>query len=538
MKTFNSKFDNHIFTHRNYNRSLLLFIIIISLLIRGFLAFFLELGNDEVYYWTYALYPDLSHFDHPPMIGLFIQLTTMNLLLDHEFFLRLSSVLLGGVNTWLIFLIGKKIHSELAGFYAAMLYSTSIYCFVIVGIFIMPDTPQVFFWLISLLLLIYILPDREISSRNQRLMLVAGVTIGLAMLSKYTSVFLWLVAGGYILLYNRNWLKKIELYASALISLMIFSPVIIWNFRHNFISFTFHGDRVSFLESGLRPDFFFTELFGQVLYNNPVNFVIIIITLIALFRKKLGFNPDFKRLLLLASLPLIGLFLFFALFRQTLPHWSGPGYLALILISGVYFAEKHKTNFVFIPKLIKISAVLLIAGLTLGVAEVKWGIIGQPPTDDPTRLGRHDVTLDMSGWKDFAARFGQLRAEDIFTGTMPDVAPIIVTRWFPGAHLDYYVARPAGQNLIAIGDLKSLHKFAWINRERPGFYPGANAYYITSSRDFKDPNQLLSQYFRIIEEPVVVPMYKQNRHVQNFFVYRLKDCIAHPPDILEEFGVE
>lgn len=516
----------------------LLLIILVSTFIRGFLAFFLELGNDEVYYWTYALYPDLSHFDHPPMIGLFIQLTTMNLLLDHEFFLRLSSVLLGGVNTWLIFLIGKKIHSELAGFYAAMLYITSIYCFVIVGIFIMPDTPQVFFWLISLLLLIYILPDREISSRNQRLMLVAGVTIGLAMLSKYTSVFLWLAAGGYILLYNRNWLKKIELYASALISLLIFSPVVIWNFRHNFISFTFHGDRVSFFESGLRPDFFFTELFGQMLYNNPINFVIIIIALIALFRKKLGFNPDFKRLLLLASSPLIGLFLFFALFRQTLPHWSGPGYLALIVISGVYFAEKHKTNFIFIPKLIKISAVLLIAGLTLGVAEVKWGIIGQPPTDDPTRLGRHDVTLDMSGWKDFAIKFGQLRDEDIFTGTMPDVAPIIVTRWFPGAHLDYYVARPAGQNLIAIGDLKSLHKFAWINRERPGFYPGANAYYISSSRDFKDPNQLLSQYFRIIEEPVVVPMYKQNRHVQNFFVYRLKDCIAHPPDILDEFGVE
>lgn len=46
-------------------------IIISSVLIRGFLAWYVELGNDEVYYWTYALYPDWSHFDHPPMVGFF-----------------------------------------------------------------------------------------------------------------------------------------------------------------------------------------------------------------------------------------------------------------------------------------------------------------------------------------------------------------------------------------------------------------------------------------------------------------------------------
>ena len=45
----------------------LIFLILISTLVRAFLAFALEFNNDEVYYWTYALYPDWSHFDHPPM---------------------------------------------------------------------------------------------------------------------------------------------------------------------------------------------------------------------------------------------------------------------------------------------------------------------------------------------------------------------------------------------------------------------------------------------------------------------------------------
>lgn len=513
-------------------------IIIISLLIRGFLAFFLELGNDEVYYWTYALYPDLSHFDHPPMIGLFIQFTTLNLLLDHEFFLRLSSVLLGGVNTWLIYLIGKKIKDSLAGLYAAILYNTSIYCFVIAGVFIMPDTPQVFFWLIGLLLLITLLPDRGISILNRRLMLIAGVAIGLAMLSKYTSVFLWLSAGLFIIFYNRNWLKTFELYAAAVISLLIFSPVIWWNIQHNFISFTFHSERVSLFEAGVRPDFFFTELFGQILYNNPVNFIIIIIALISLFKGRFHLTKDYQRILLFSSLPLIGLFLFFAHFRQTLPHWSGPGYLGLILIAGVYFAEKYKEQQSFFPKLIKISAGLLLIGLIVGLLEIKLGIFGQPPSDDPKQLGRYDLTLDMSGWKKFAEKFDQMRSADTANGKMSVIAPIIITRWFPGAHLDYYVASPTGQNLIAIGELKQLHKYAWINRERPNLYPMADAYYITNSRDFKDPNELLSKYFSIIEEPSVIPLFKGNRHVQNFFIYRLRDCNALPPDVLEEFGIE
>ncbi|HPR58670.1 MAG TPA: glycosyltransferase family 39 protein, partial [Bacteroidales bacterium] len=346
-------------------------IIIFSLIIRGFLAYFLELGNDEVYYWTYALFPDLSHFDHPPMVGFLIQLTTLNLWLDHEFFIRLGAVLLGGINTLLIFHITRRISGSQAGIYAALLYNASVYCFVLCGIFILPDTPQVTFWLLSLLIMVTILPAKEIQKKDGWLMLLLGITIGLGMLSKYTTVFLWAATGFYILFYNRTWLNKWQLYFAVLLSIIIFSPVIFWNYQHNFISFTFHGDRVSLFEPGFRPDYFFTELGGQILYNNPVNFIIIIIVLIALARKKFSIDDEIKRILLLSSLPLIGIFLFVALFRQTLPHWSGPGYLALIVLSGIFFAEKHKNMPVFFPGLIKTSILVLVLGLSVAVAEIK-----------------------------------------------------------------------------------------------------------------------------------------------------------------------
>ena len=94
------------------NKKIVLIIILISALLRGFLSIVLELGNDEVYYWTYAMFPDWSHFDHPGMVGWFIQVFSFDLLLDSELFIRMSSVLCGGINTYLIYLIGKKIKDQ------------------------------------------------------------------------------------------------------------------------------------------------------------------------------------------------------------------------------------------------------------------------------------------------------------------------------------------------------------------------------------------------------------------------------------------
>jgi hypothetical protein len=70
----------------------LLWLIVIATTVRLFLASQLELANDEVYYWTYALFPNLSHFDHPPMVGILAQLSTFNLWLTDDFFLRFDAL--------------------------------------------------------------------------------------------------------------------------------------------------------------------------------------------------------------------------------------------------------------------------------------------------------------------------------------------------------------------------------------------------------------------------------------------------------------
>ncbi len=513
-------------------------IILISLFIRGFLAWFLELGNDEVYYWTYALFPDLSHFDHPPMVGFTIQVFSWNLHFNSELFIRLGSVILGAVNTYLIFLIGKHIRDFLTGLFAAMLYNTSVYCFVIAGVFILPDTPQLFFWLISLYVLIKVLPGKPISKNRARALFFASIPLGFAMLSKYTSVFLWVGAGIYIVFYNREWLKKSEFYLSILMTILIFSPVVFWNIENKFISFTFQSERVSFFGSGIRPDYFITELFGQILYNNPVNFTIIVLALIALFKKKFSINREHKRILLATSLPLIVLFLFFALFRKTLPHWTAPAYISLIVFAAAYLAEKamKPARVVLFPKVILGSSLLLVIAITVGVLQIKLGVMPPTPSEDSRALGEDDLTLDIYGWKQIGYKFSKLADQDFYSKNMNADAPIISNKWFPAAHLDYYVAQPYNFYLLAIGDLNDIHKYAWINRERPEIRLGSDAYFITNSRNFSSPGYLF-EYFKYIENPEIIRIFKQDKHVENFFVYRLRNCYKQPADVLEELGI-
>jgi Dolichyl-phosphate-mannose-protein mannosyltransferase len=73
------------------------------------IAFTTELGNDEVYYRLYADPLQWNYFDHPPMVGWLIRVSTFNFLIDTGFTIRLGAVLCSAFATWLMFLCGKRL---------------------------------------------------------------------------------------------------------------------------------------------------------------------------------------------------------------------------------------------------------------------------------------------------------------------------------------------------------------------------------------------------------------------------------------------
>ena len=338
---------------QNINK-VLIGLMAVSAVIRGVLATSLELGNDEVYYWTYALYPDWSHFDHPPLVGLTIQFFSLNLLFDSEFFIRLASVVFMTIDTYVVYRIAKDLKDAQAGLYAALLYTASVYAFVITGIFIMPDTPLMLFWLLAFWMAARYFSGLPRSARNDfdgTLCVIArheaihlilfGLFAGLAMLSKYSGVFLWVGMGLYILIFSRKELKNPYLYLSILISAICCIPILYWNIQNHFVSFAFHGDRVG-LFGKLNFATLGTEIAGEFFYNNPVNFVLAATAVIAAFRGRIRIDKPAQRLILCTALPLIAIFLFFSLTRPTLPHWNAPAYCLIILLTACMLCDKTR----------------------------------------------------------------------------------------------------------------------------------------------------------------------------------------------------
>jgi hypothetical protein len=464
------------------------------------------------------------------MVGWVIQFFSLNLYFQSEFFFRLGSVVFGAIDIFIIYKIGKTIKNERTGFFAALLYVASIYATVITGIFILPDTPQNLFWLLSVLFLVKSLPANQPTAPEGRKLLLAGLFIGMAVLSKYTSGLLWFGAGLYILFFNRKWLKSPYLYSSVLITLLCMLPILIWNYKNQFISFTFHSGRVV-TDGQLRLDYFLTELLGEVFYNNPVNFVLIALSLAAFIRKKLILDKNVSRIILLLSLPLILVFLSISFFRQTLPHWTAPAYTTLILLAAARLDQKVKPEIIF-PKSIVASLSLLLVILVLGSAQINFGIFQIDNSEEITETGSSDPSLDLYGFEQVGKAFAEVVKNDRLSGEMPANAILVGNNWFPLANYDYYAASPLGMKTFGLGTLGQIHKFAWANRANDCFNIGMSAYFITDSRYFQDPEPAFSKYFETIEPCDTVEIMRGGKVAKLAFIYRMKKMQALPDDPL------
>lgn len=189
---------------------------------------------EEAYYWMYSQKPDLSYYDHPPMVAWVIGLGTA-VFGDTEFGVRMVGNLLMLGSSLLMYRFAREWFSRAAGVVAALLLQVLPVYFG-VGFIATMDSALIFFWMLCLV-------GITAALRRDRAWgwYVAGFALGAAMLSKYTGVFL---AVGTILavIAHRPWrwhLRTIHPYLALLLAAALFSPVVIWNAQHDWASFRF-----------------------------------------------------------------------------------------------------------------------------------------------------------------------------------------------------------------------------------------------------------------------------------------------------------
>ncbi len=498
----------------NHSHRKLFALILISSLVRLLIGSTIELGNDEVYYWTYAQHLQLNYFDHPPMVGWLIWATTLNQLLHYEIFVRLGAILASGICTFLIYQMGTAIYNQRTGWYAALLYSSSIYASIIAGTFILPDSPQMVFWLLGIYLLVKI---NSSTTNTYKLWCWFGLVAGLCIMCKVHGAFLWIAVGLYALFINRKWLLNGWLYLAALISFIVVLPIFIWNIQHNFITYTYHGDRVSLANAGLNLLAFAREIFGEIFYNNPIVFVLVWLGVFSVFKGQLNAHKKQLYLVLFCTLPLIFTLLIVALFKDTLPHWSGPAYSCLILIAAVKLAAKHPNK---TPKIIKTAIAFFLVIATTSILIINFYPGTLSPNKKPISFGQGDFTLDLYSWKQAGTKFKALQQADVANGLMPKNAPIIINKWFPAAHIDFYIAQ---QKTYGIGSIFDLHQYYFYNNYRQKPIKGSFAYYLAVSNTFNQAEiDFNKKYFNKIDTPVLLPLYRNGKICRYLLVFRLR----------------
>ena len=486
---------------------------------------FLELGNDEVYYWTYALQLDFNHFDHPPLVGFLIRASTLNMQWVSELSMRLGAIISASLGCYFVFKTTAVLANERAGFYAATLYQAGVYTGFIAGFFILPDSAQLIFWTASL----YVMSLLLFGNKEKQLgyWILLGLLIGLATLSKVHGLFLWAGFGAYLLFTKPKQVFSGSFLLAAIITLLCIAPIVYWNVIYDFITYRFHSERVT--HTGIDTASFTTEIVGEILYQNPLVYVLMITAVIA-FKKITFQQKNSGRWLLWMSIPLILIFWMVALFNPTLPHWSGPAFIPLIILAGIFMDQKKPSWPVYLLR----TSVGFVFTILLALVVIVQKYPGNFGSQQKNNLGEYCPTLDLSGWKDFSAAFKTIVAQDQSSNLMGKASSIIVGKWFPAGHIEFYTSRTTGMPLIGMGPLQDIHKFAWLNKQRPALTLGADAYCIVPSNVPFNVTEAYGQYFKTIDRPVVIDQKRSGVVVRHFAVYRMHDCIKLPMPALKQ----
>jgi hypothetical protein len=374
-------------------------VILVFLALRLLLAAQLPLIADEAYAVVVSRLPSLSYFDHPPLGFDFGRAAAWAFGSEAGFVVRLPHVILGSLSAWLLFPVTRQAFGGRAGFWAVAWYSVTPFFFVSGGHFVVPDGPLNFFLLLTLWL---VLPDLLGDEKpDLRRWLLAGLTLGLAALSKYTAV-LFGMAAMIVLLSSprgRRILASPGPWAAVVIAALCLTPVLIWNVQNGWASFGFQSGRAA--GGGFNPaNFLFVQL-GQAGFLLPWLWAIAVYVIaLGLIRPR---DPAERIFAILAALPVV-LFDVVAMFgREILPHWSMPGFLFAFPLVGVWCARLAATR----PRLLRGSFVfsaILVPVLALGaIVQIDSAAITRA-----LGLGeRSDFSWTFLDWDDLSEDFSR-----------------------------------------------------------------------------------------------------------------------------------
>lgn len=400
----------------------------------------LGLSVDEAHYALYAAHPALSYFDHPPLVG-WVQwplvawqapVWVLRLLpgalwlgtvaLVYTFTLRLAQA-----NATLPSTASTTItpHSAAAWALASLLAAPLLH---VLAISLLPDTLLMFFS-VALLWQTQRLMQPQ-TTQHLSAWLLLGLLLGLAGLAKYTAIFTAL-AVACCLLWAHGWrlLRTPGLWLCMAVAALLITPVLVWNWQHQWISFRYQAAHGAGSAWELRHvlQFFLVQLlaYGPLLW----------LGLAELRPRRPHSNQRPPGLGAFFAIP----FALFALMSgggSNLPHWTAPAWVALAPFAGMALARAWSLGTRWTTWLLGCGlvaqALLCVAllGLMLG-AGMPWmqGRAASATASDPP-----NPFADLHGWQEAGTRAAALAQQH-------QLRSVSVQNWTLASRLGWY-ARP------------------------------------------------------------------------------------------------
>lgn len=313
----------------------------------------LPLSGDEAYYWVWSHLLQAGYHDHPPGIAVAIRATTW-LFGDTVFGVRLVAALSMTGALFFIWRMTGRVYAGDAPLWAlglGFILPMSQMGYVLAT----PDAPLVLFWAAAA----WFGLEAVAGPGQWRDFCLAGICAGLAMTSKYTGVLLPASVFVFVLVRRRDLLTSPKLWAAVGLAVLVFSPVLWWNYTQSFESFAFqyhHGTGAKFT---ILWKEFGQFLAGQAVVLSPVVLALLILVL----HKVQGWWRDDKRLYLVTVFAVpMALFLYKALFAKIQLNWAAPAYLTAIPLVAGFVAEK---------RLVRTGACAIILAACMSIA-LKW----------------------------------------------------------------------------------------------------------------------------------------------------------------------
>ncbi len=274
---------------------------------------------DEAYYWIWSKNLAGGYYDHPPGVALVIRLGT-DIAGDTELGVRLVSILLALPMSFAVYRTAAILfdgHRVAAN--AVILLNLTL--MVAVGTLVVtPDAPL----LVASSFVLFFLAKVLETGRGAWWLAVGGA-VGAALVSKYTALFfgpailIWLIRVPKL----RHWLVSPWPYLGGAVALLMFTPVVLWNAEHHWVSFIKQIGRAGMED--IKP-FFVTELIPtQIAFATPLIFVLGAMGLFALARGKEG-TLAARALINAMFWPITLYFFWHSLHARVEANWFAPVY--------------------------------------------------------------------------------------------------------------------------------------------------------------------------------------------------------------------